>query len=150
MVQDFLLKSKTAKTLYHDHAEAVPIIDYHCHIKPMEIYQDKRYDSITEACLGGDPLYHWSHLVLQRYFGITEPLNSDNAMEVYEKCNAILAQPDMSVRGIIPKTNRGQLQYGYCLRGGEAGRMRWLRPQSRGRSVRELYQQSSSKICVVL
>ena len=52
----------------------------------------------------GNPLYHWTHLELQRYFGITEPLNGDNAMEIYEKCNAILAQPDMSVRGIIRKS----------------------------------------------
>ncbi len=144
MNEDFLLKSETAKKLYHEHAEKMPIIDYHCHINPMEIYEDKRYDSITEVWLGGDhykwramrscgvpeyyitgdatpaekfqkwaetipnlignPLYHWTHLELQRYFGITEPLNGDNAMEIYEKCNAILAQPDMSVRGIIRKS----------------------------------------------
>ena len=144
MNQDFLLKSETAKVLYHEHAEKMPIIDYHCHINPMEIYEDKRYNSITEVWLGGDhykwramrscgvpeyyitgeataaekfrkwaetipnlignPLYHWTHLELQRYFGITEPLNGDNAMEIYEKCNAILAQPDMSVRGIIRKS----------------------------------------------
>ena len=144
MNEDFLLKSETAKKLYHDHAEKMPIIDYHCHINPMEIYEDKRYDSITEVWLGGDhykwramrscgvpeyyitgdaspaekfqkwaesipnlignPLYHWTHLELQRYFGITEPLTGDNAMEVYERCNAILAQPDMSVRGIIRKS----------------------------------------------
>ncbi len=144
MNQDFLLKSDVAKKLYHEHAEVMPIIDYHCHINPMEIYEDKRYDSITQVWLGGDhykwramrscgvpeyyitgdatpaekfqkwaetipnlignPLYHWTHLELQRYFGITEPLNGDNAMEIYEKCNAILAQPDMSVRGIIRKS----------------------------------------------
>ena len=145
MDADFLLKTETAKALYHEHAEKVPVIDYHCHINPMEIYEDKRYDTITEVWLGGDhykwramrscgvaehyitgdatpaekfqkwaetipnlignPLYHWTHLELQRYFGITEPLNGDNAMEIYEKCNAILAQPDMSVRGIIRRSN---------------------------------------------
>ena len=144
MNQDFLLKSETAKVLYHQFAEKMPIIDYHCHINPMEIYEDKRYNSITEVWLGGDhykwramrscgvpeyyitgkaspaekfqkwgetipnlignPLYHWTHLELQRYFGITEPLTGDNAMEIYEKCNAILAQSDMSVRGIIRKS----------------------------------------------
>jgi glucuronate isomerase len=52
----------------------------------------------------GNPLYHWTHLELQRYFGITEPLSGKNAMEVYEKCNAILADPEMSVRGIIRKS----------------------------------------------
>ncbi len=141
MNKDFLLKTKTAKKLYHDHAAKMPIIDYHCHINPMEIYEDKRYNNITEVWLGGDhykwramrscgvpeyyitgdatpaekfqkwaetipnlignPLYHWTHLELQRYFGITEPLNGDNAMAIYEKCNAILAKPEMSVRGII-------------------------------------------------
>ena len=145
MDKDFLLKTKTAKRLYHDHAAKMPIIDYHCHINPMEIYEDKRYDTITEVWLGGDhykwramrscgvaekyitgdatpaekfqkwaetipnlignPLYHWTHLELQRYFGITEPLTGENAMDIYEKCNKILAQPDMSVRGIIRKAN---------------------------------------------
>lgn len=144
MNEDFLLKSETARKLYHDYAEKMPIIDYHCHINPMEIFADKRYNTITEIWLGGDhykwramrscgvpehfvtgdaspaekfqkwaetipnlignPLYHWTHMELQRYFGITEPLNGENAMEVYEKCNAILAQSDMSVRGIIRKS----------------------------------------------
>ena len=145
MNEDFLLKTETAKQLYHCHAAKMPIIDYHCHINPQEIYEDKRYTSITEVWLGGDhykwramrscgvaehyitgnatpaekfqkwaetipnlignPLYHWTHLELQRYFGIYEPLNGENAMEIYEKCNAILAQPDMSARGIIAKSN---------------------------------------------
>ena len=144
MHTDFLLKSQTAKILYHDHAAKMPIIDYHCHINPSEIYEDKRYNNITEIWLGGDhykwramrscgvaeyyitgdaspaekfqkwaetipqlignPLYHWTHLELQRYFGITEPLNGSNAMEIYEKCNALLASPDMSVRNIIRKS----------------------------------------------
>ena len=145
MNADFLLKTETAKKLYHEHAAKMPIIDYHCHINPQDIYDDKRYASITEVWLGGDhykwramrscgvaeyyvtgeaspaekfqkwaetipnlignPLYHWTHLELQRYFGIYEPLNGDNAMEIYDKCNAILAQPDMSARGIIKKSN---------------------------------------------
>ena len=145
MNADFLLKSETAKKLYHEHAAQVPVIDYHCHINPQEIFEDKRYESITQVWLGGDhykwramrscgvaeyyitgaatpaekfqkwaetipnlignPLYHWTHLELQRYFGIYEPLTGDNAMEIYEKCNAILAQPDMSARGIIAKSN---------------------------------------------
>ncbi len=145
MDKDFLLKTEAAKKLYNGHAATMPVIDYHCHINPMEIYEDKRYNTITEVWLGGDhykwramracgvperyitgdatpaekfqkwaetipnlignPLYHWTHLELQRYFGITEPLNGENAMEIYEKCNKILAQPDMSVRGIIRKSN---------------------------------------------
>ena len=145
MDKNFLLKTRAAQKLYHDHAAKMPIIDYHCHINPKEIYEDKRYNNITEVWLGGDhykwramrscgvpeyyitgdatpaekfqkwaetipnlignPLYHWTHLELQRYFGITEPLTGENAMEIYEKCNKILAQPDMSVRGIIRKSN---------------------------------------------
>ena len=58
MDKDFLLKTKTAKKLYHDHAAKVPVIDYHCHINPMEIYKDKRYNNITEVWLGGDH-YKW-------------------------------------------------------------------------------------------
>ena len=58
MNKDFLLKTKAAKRLYHDHAEKMPVIDYHCHINPMEIYEDKRYDTITEVWLGGDH-YKW-------------------------------------------------------------------------------------------
>ncbi len=145
MNKDFLLKTKTAKKLYHDYAAKMPVIDYHCHINPMEIYEDKRYETVTDVWLGGDhykwramrscgvpekyitgdatpaekfqkwaetipnlignPLYHWTHLELQRYFGITEPLCGENAMEIYEKCNKILQQPDMTVRGIIRKSN---------------------------------------------
>ena len=133
MTNDFLLKTKTARKLYHNHAGKMPIIDYHCHINPMEIYEDKRYNTVTEVWLGGDhykwramrscgvpehyitgnatpaekfqkwaetlpnlignPLYHWTHLELQRYFGITEPLNGENAMKIYAKCNEILAKP---------------------------------------------------------
>ena len=58
MDADFLLKTQTAKTLYHDHAEKMPIIDYHCHINPQEIYEDKHYQSITEVRPGGDH-YKW-------------------------------------------------------------------------------------------
>ena len=58
MDEDFLLQSETAKKLYHDYAEKMPIIDYHCHINPQEIYEDKQFASITEAWLGGDH-YKW-------------------------------------------------------------------------------------------
>lgn len=145
MDKDFLLKSETAKRLYHDHAAKMPIIDYHCHIDPKDIYEDRRFSSITQVWLGGDhykwramrscgvaeqyitgdapldqkfqkwaetipnlignPLYHWTHLELQRYFDIYEPLTGDNAMAVYEKCNQILAKPEMSARGLIKRSN---------------------------------------------
>lgn len=68
MDADFLLKTQTAKTLYHDHAEKMPIIDYHCHINPQEICEDKRYQSITEVWLGGD---HYKRRVM-RACGVPE------------------------------------------------------------------------------
>ena len=58
MDQDFLLETETARTLYHQYAEKMPIIDYHCHISPQEIAEDKRYDTITQVWLGGDH-YKW-------------------------------------------------------------------------------------------
>lgn len=145
MDEDFLLHSDTAKALYHQHAEHMPIADYHCHINPADILADRRYDSITEVWLGGDhykwramrwcgvpercitgdappeekfqkwaetvsqlvgnPLYHWTHLELKRYFGITDPLTAQNAGEIYQHCNHMLAKGDLSVGGIIRKSN---------------------------------------------
>ena len=154
MDRDFLLDTETAKVLYHEHAAKMPIIDYHCHINPMEIALNKQYKTITEIWLGGktedggyfgdhykwrlmrsngvpeelvtgnanpsdkfqawaetlpnaigNPLYHWTHLELQRYFGVTEPLSGKNAQRIYSHCNEILAKPEMSVRGIIGMSN---------------------------------------------
>ena len=145
MHRDFLLETPAAKKLYHEYAAKMTIIDYHCHINPRDIAEDKRYSTITEVWLGGDhykwramrscgvaehyitgnatdaekfqkwaetmpnlignPLYHWTHLELQRYFDIQQPLNGENAMEIYEKCNAVLGRPDMTARGIIRKSN---------------------------------------------
>ena len=55
---DFLLKSEAARILYHEHAEKMPIFDYHCHLNPQEIYEDVRFDDIAHAWLGGDH-YKW-------------------------------------------------------------------------------------------
>ncbi len=138
---DFLLKTETAKALYHNYASKLPIIDYHCHVSPKEIAEDKHYSNITELWLGGDhykwrairscgvpekyitgdasdyekfkayatimpklignPLYHWSHLELQRYFGYNGALNAETCDEVWNLCNEKLAEPDMSVKNII-------------------------------------------------
>lgn len=139
MGKDFLLSNETAKHLYHDYAEKMPIIDYHCHISQKEIYDNKQFSTITEVWLGGDhykwrqmrangidekyitgdasdldkfkawaktlshlignPLYHWSHLELQRYFGIYEPLTEGNAEEIFNKCNEVLKT--LTVRKIL-------------------------------------------------
>ena len=145
MDKDFLLQTETAKKLYHEYAAQVPVIDYHCHINPKEIAEDKHFRSITELWLGGDhykwrqmrsngieekyitgdaddrekfrawaktlqkaignPLYHWSHLELQRYFDVYEPLTENNCDEIFDRCNAILSRPDMSARNIILRSN---------------------------------------------
>ena len=143
MDEDFLLSTETAKKLYHEIAEQMPSIDYHCHINPQEIAEDRKFDNISQVWLGGDhykwrvmraagttedkvtgdaddrekfrafaatmpqlignPLYHWSHLELQRGFGITEPLTPDNADEIYDKCNEILK--GYSARSLMEKFN---------------------------------------------
>ena len=145
MDKDFLLSTDTAKALYHDYAEKMPILDYHCHINPQEIYEDRKFDNITQVWLGGDhykwrqmrsngvderyitgdasdrekfqkwaetmpklignPLYHWSHLELQKYFGYTGYLNGDTAEEVWNLCNAKLREDSMTVRNIIRQSN---------------------------------------------
>lgn len=146
MDKDFLLDTATAKHLFHDYAEHMPIIDYHCHISSQEIAEDHHFRSITEVWLGGDhykwrlirsngtpeekvtgtestdlekfveyakalpraignPLYHWSHLELQRYFGITEPLSEKNAEDIFNRCNAKLQEKDMGVQGLIKQSN---------------------------------------------
>ena len=141
MDRDFLLTTETAKHLFHDFAKEMPILDYHCHLSPQEIYEDRRFENITQVWLGGDhykwrlmrsagvdekyitgdasdrekfqkwaetislaignPLYHWSHLELRRYFGYEGVLNGDTAEEVWNLCNAKLAEPSMSARSLI-------------------------------------------------
>ncbi|HIS30668.1 MAG TPA: glucuronate isomerase [Candidatus Limivivens intestinipullorum] len=145
MDQDFLLSTDTAKKLFHEYAENMPILDYHCHINPREIAEDRKFDNITQVWLGGDhykwrqmrsngvdeyyitggasdrekfqkwaetlekaignPLYHWSHLELKRYFGYEGYLNGDTAEEVWNLCNAKLHEADMSVRNIIRRSS---------------------------------------------
>ena len=58
MDEDFLLESDAAKTLYHDYAAKMPIVDYHCHIIPQQILDDKQFSNISEVWLGGDH-YKW-------------------------------------------------------------------------------------------
>ncbi len=66
--KDFLLSSDTAKHLYHDFAADMPIIDYHCHLDPKEIYEDRQFENITQVWLGGDH-YKWR---LMRSAGVEE------------------------------------------------------------------------------
>lgn len=146
--EDFLLSNDVAKKLYHEHAEKMPIIDYHCHLSPKEIYEDKKFVNLTEAWLGpgdrtgdhykwralrmrgyledtisgkcddklkfdqfaesmpyfvGNPLYHWSHLELRRYFDIYEIINKKNADIIWEKANKMLET--LTARQMIYKMN---------------------------------------------
>ena len=68
LTKDFLLKTETAKKLYHQYAANMPIIDYHCHINPQEIAENKRFDNITQVWLYGDH-YKWR---LMRSNGVPE------------------------------------------------------------------------------
>ena len=66
--KSYLLRNETGERLFHEHAEGMPIIDYHCHISPQEIYEDRRFENITEVWLGGDH-YKWR---LMRANGVDE------------------------------------------------------------------------------
>ena len=140
---DFLLQTATARMLYHEYAKPMPIIDYHNHLLPDQIAEDKQFSNITQIWLYGDhykwramrangvaehyitgdasdwekfekwaetvpytlrnPLYHWTHLELQRYFGITELLNKDSARRIYDECSAKLQTPEYSVQSLLKK-----------------------------------------------
>ncbi|MCQ2450821.1 MAG: glucuronate isomerase [Clostridia bacterium] len=141
---DFLLKTEAAKKLY-EFSKDMPIVDYHCHINPKEIAENRKFQNITQVWLGGDhykwrlmrsngvdeneitgdaddytkflrfaemlpkaignPMYHWCHLELKRFFGYDGVLNGDTAKEVYELCNKKLQNDDMTVRALIEKSN---------------------------------------------
>ncbi len=145
MDDNFLLQTKTAEYLYHEHAKKMPIIDYHCHLIPQQIGDDIQFENITQAWLYGDhykwramrsnginekyitgdasdfekfekwaetvpmtirnPLYHWTHLELRRYFGIDELLNSYTARKIYDRSSEMLNKKEFSVRGMMQKMN---------------------------------------------
>ena len=163
MNNDFLLQTDTAKQLYHSFASQEPIFDFHNHLSPMEIFENKSLGNLANAWLDhdhykwramraagvpeevitghirkdgsvksdeerggkeavekadyerylafvktlqgciGNPLYHWSHLELQRYFDVKEPVTEDNAKQIWDKCNALLTQPEFAPRGLLEK-----------------------------------------------
>ena len=155
MSKDFILDTPTAQHLYHDYASKMPLADYHCHLNPQEIYEDRRFNNLAEVWLGGEnpdgtfagdhykwrvmrsngveekyvtgmvdpfekfmkfvealemaignPMYHWCHLELQQFFGVTEPLTTESAKRIWDHCNNLLQNdPDMSARGLIRKAN---------------------------------------------
>ena len=69
MDKEFMLQSPTAQHLYHAYAEDMPICDYHCHIPPREIYENRRFDNIAQVWLGGrnpDGSYFGDHYKWRR------------------------------------------------------------------------------------
>ncbi len=145
MDKDFLLDTDSAKKLFHDFAENMPICDYHCHLSPKEIYENKQPENISQLWLSGDhykwramrscgidekyctgdasdkdkflkfaealqycignPLYHWAHIELQRYFGVETPLNAKTAQDVYDRANDAIAKGDFRPQTLITKSN---------------------------------------------
>ena len=145
MDKNFLLNTESAKRLYFDFAEKMPICDYHCHLSPKEIFENKAPENISQLWLAGDhykwramrscgieekyctgnasdrekflafaktlqycignPLYHWAHLELQRYFGIDTPLNTKTAEEIYERANKAIAEGDFRPQSLIANSN---------------------------------------------
>ena len=143
--EDFLLENETAGMLYHQHAKDLPVIDYHCHLPPLDIASDTIYENLTKVWLYGDhykwramrangipeiyitgnkpdiekfqkwadtvpytlrnPLFHWTHLELLRYFNINQLLNSESAMEIYEISGKLLNSPEFSVRNLLRMMN---------------------------------------------
>ena len=141
----FLLKSNSAEKLYLDYAAKMPILDFHCHLSPKDIAEDRMFNSITEAWLEGDhykwramrtngineayitgskddfqkftkwaetvpytlrnPLYHWTHLELKRYFGIETLLNPQTAKRIFDETSEKLRSKDYSVRNLLRKMN---------------------------------------------
>ena len=140
--KDFLLSNESAQRLYHEHAAAQPILDYHCHLSPKDIAENRRFKNLHEIWLEGDhykwrsmrangvperyitgdaspyekflawartvpytlrnPLYHWTHLELQRYFGISDLLDESSASSIWERANAALTA-DLTTHGILKK-----------------------------------------------
>ena len=141
--EDFLLTTRTGRRLYHQFAEAEPIFDYHCHLSPRDVAENRQFKNLFEIWLEGDhykwramrsngvaeqfctgnadplakfqawaatvphtlrnPLYHWTHLELKRYFDVDELLDEATAMRVWKRANERLAAPELSTHGILKK-----------------------------------------------
>jgi glucuronate isomerase len=140
---DFLLQSEAARRLYHTYAAPQPILDFHCHLSPKVIAENRPFRDLTEICLEGDhykwramrangiperfctgdaepyekflawartvpytlrnPLYHWTHLELVRYFDIHELLDETTAPAIWRKANERLQSKELTPQGILRK-----------------------------------------------
>ena len=143
--EDFLIRNAKGLAIYNGYAKGLPIVDYHCHLSPKEIAEDRVFRDVGELMLGhdhykwrimrafgideeritggasyeekfaayasalqrapGNPLYHWTHMELRTYFGITEPLTAANARAVYRQANHTMADGSLSVRHLISSSN---------------------------------------------
>ncbi len=143
MNEEFLLTTETGSRLFHEYAETCPIIDYHNHLSPKDIFLRRRYENLTQLWLEcdhykwrcmrvcgvdeyyitgtapeyekflkfaeimprliGNPVYHWAHLELQRYFGINTPLNADTAKDIWDKTCAILSGDGYDAVSLLDK-----------------------------------------------
>ena len=139
--ENFLLSTPTSEKLYFEFAKDLPIFDYHCHIPPADIANNRRFENLTQIWLAGDhykwrvmrangvperfvtgdasdydkfvayartvpatvrnPLYHWTHLELRRYFGITDLLSEDSAPRIWAQANEQLQE--LTVHRILEK-----------------------------------------------
>ena len=142
---DFMLRTETAKKLYNDYAKDMPIIDYHCHLVPQMIAENKNFKNAYELFLGGDhykwrqirtngvpeelitgegddydkfmefaktmpylignPLYHWTHLELKRFFGIDEILSEKTCKMIWDKVNECLQKDEFKPQSLIKNSN---------------------------------------------
>lgn len=140
---NFLLQSETAKKLYHDFAEKLPVIDYHCHLPVQQIADDINFKNLTQIWLYGDhykwramracgvdesfitgdksdfekfekwaetvpytlrnPLHHWTHIELQRYFDVHELLKPESSKKIYDNCTKKLQTKEYSVKNLLRK-----------------------------------------------
>ncbi|MDQ0255949.1 glucuronate isomerase [Evansella vedderi] len=141
---NFMLNNEAGKVLYHDFAKEMPIYDYHCHLSPKEIAENKMFSNISEIWLHGDhykwramrslgideelitgsasdydkfrawskavpytignPLYHWTHLELKRYFDTDLLLNEDTSEEIWQHCNSLLQTEELTTQRIIERS----------------------------------------------
>lgn len=142
--EDFLLHSESARILYHSYARYMPIFDYHCHLSPKQVMENRNFKNLTEIWLGGDhykwrlmraagieerfitgdasdeekfyawakvvpqtignPIYHWTHLELKRYFGIHDLLlRPETAREIWDHANSLLQKPEFTPWSIMEK-----------------------------------------------
>lgn len=143
--KDFLLDTEAARRLYHETAANLPIFDYHCHLSPQEIAENKPFTDIADIWLRGDhykwrimrtngadeslvtgkaswadkfvafaaaleqspgnPLVHWSHLELQRAYGIHDVLTTKNALAIRDRANAVIKERGDTPRSLLKHFN---------------------------------------------